>query len=98
MQEADFDPSRPVVLNPRTRDNHRDAPYTGTLIKNSDSKKVAELFNICYEISLLASYHNYIHLVENHLGERDILRQSSRQLMTMALRPIAEILTDMPAN
>jgi hypothetical protein len=32
------------------------------------------------------------------LGERDILRQSSRQLMTMAIRPIAEILTTMPAT
>ena len=34
--------------------------------------------------------------MENHYGERDILRQSSRHLMTMAIRPIAEILTDMP--
>jgi hypothetical protein len=92
--QNNFDPSRPVVLNPRTREHHRDTPISGTLIKNSDSKKVAELFNICYEISLLALSQLYSFGGES-LGERDILRQSSRQLMTMVLRPIAEILTEM---
>ena len=32
------------------------------------------------------------------LSERGILRKSSRHLMTMAIRPIAEILTDMPIS
>ena len=53
--QADFQPSRAVVLNPRTRKYHRDATesqYT-TLIENTDAKKVAELFNACYEIVLL---------------------------------------------
>ncbi len=92
-----FDPSRPVVLNPRTRKHHRDAPIEGTVITNSDSLKVAELFNMCYELSLLTLSQLFSFGGESS-GERDILRRSSRQLMTMALRPIAEILTDMPAT
>ena len=93
--QDDFDPSRPVVLNPRTRRHHRDAPIEGTFIRNSDSLKVAELFNMCYELSLLVLSQLFSYGGES-LGERDILRRSSRQLMTMALRPIAEILTEMP--
>ena len=96
-EEEGFDPSRPVVLNPRTRLIHRDASIPGTFIENDDSKKVAELFNMYYELSLLILSQLYSFGGES-LGERDILRQSSRQLMTMAIRPIAEILTTMPAT
>ena len=96
-EETDFDPSRPVVLNPRTRKFHRDAPIQGTIIEYAASKKVAELFNIYYELSLLILSQLYSFGGES-LSERGILRQSSRQLMTMAIRPIAEILTTMPAT
>jgi hypothetical protein len=96
-EEESFDPSRPVVLNPRTRIIHRNAPIQGTIIEYADSKKVAELFNMYYELSLLILSQLYSFGGES-LGERDILRQSSRQLMTMAIRPIAEILTTMPAT
>ena len=97
QSEEDFNPSRPVVLNPRTRIIHRDAPISGTFIQNDASKKVAELFNMYYELSLLILSQLYSFGGES-FGERDILRQSSRQLMTMAIRPIAEILTTMPAT
>ncbi len=50
---------------------------------------------MCYELSLLVLSQLFSYGGES-LGERDILRRSSRQLMTMALRPIAEILTEMP--
>jgi ferritin-like protein len=96
-EETDFDPSRPVVLNPRTRKIHRDAPIPGTFIEKDSSKKVAELFNMYYELSLLILSQLYSFGGES-LGERDVLRQSSRQLMTMGIRPIAEILTAMPAT
>jgi Ferritin-like len=95
--QSDFDPSRPVVLNPRTREHHRDAHMDGTFIKNELSRKVAELFNLCYETSLLMLSQLYSFGGES-LSERDILRKSSRHLMTMAIRPIAEILTDMPIS
>ena len=52
---------------------------------------------MCYELSLLMLSQLFSFGGESS-GERDILRRSSRQLMTMALRPIAEILTDMPVT
>ena len=97
QQQKDFDPSRPVVSNPRTRRYHQDAPSGGTLIQNADSKRVAEFFNISYEISLLMLTQLYFFGGET-IMERDGLRQASRQLMTTTLRPTAEILTEMPLD
>ena len=97
--QPDFDPSRLVVPNPRTRKFHRDAPMTQgtTFIENESSKSVAELFNECYEIALLMLSQLYSFGGES-AQQRDTLRQSSRQIMTSVLRPIAEILTEMPAT
>jgi Ferritin-like len=99
QRQTDFEPSRLVVPNPRTRKYHRDAPTTQgtTFIENGDAKRVAELFNACYEIVLLMLSQLYSFGGES-FQQRDALRQASRQLMTSALRPIAEILTEMPAT
>ncbi len=98
-RRPDFDPSRPVVPNPRTRKFHRDAPTTQgtTLIDNDSAKRVAELFNECYEIVLLLLSQLYSFGGEI-AQQRDTLRHSSRQFMTSVLRPMAEILTEMPAT
>jgi rubrerythrin len=98
QRHSDFDPSRLVVPNPRTRKFHRDAPATQgtTFIENESAKSVAELFNECYEIVLLMLSQLYSFGGES-AQQRDTLRQSSRQFMTSVLRPIAEILTEMPA-
>jgi hypothetical protein len=97
--QPDFDPSRLVVPNPRTQKFHRDAPTTHgtTFIENESSRSVAELFNECYEIALLMLSQLYSFGGES-AQQRDALRQSSRQIMTSVLRPIAEILTEMPAT
>ena len=99
QRQSDFDPSRLVVPNPRTRKFHRDAPTTQgtTFIENESAKSVAELFNECYEIVLLMLSQLYSFGGES-AQQRDTLRQSSRQFMTSVLRPIAEILTEMPAT
>ena len=98
QHQSDFDPSRPVVPNPRTRKFHRDAPTTQgtTFIENESAKSVAELFNECYEVVLLMLSPLYSFVGET-AQQRDTLRQSSRQFMTSVLRPIAEILTERPA-
>ena len=97
--QSDFEPSRPVVINPRTGKYHRDSQMTQgtTFIENRDTRSVAELFNACYEIALLMLSQLYSFGGES-FQQRDTLRQASRQLMTSALRPIAEILTEMPAT
>jgi rubrerythrin len=99
QRQSEFDPSRLVVPNPRTRKFHRDAPTTRgtTFIENESAKSVAELFNECYEIVLLMLSQLYSFGGES-AQQRDTLRQSSRQFMTSILRPIAEILTEMTAT
>src|SRR5437879_4370271 len=91
-----LNPARPIVLNPRTRP-HRDAHEPATLLTNVNAVRVAELFNACYETALLMLAQLYSFGGET-LGERSALRDGARQFMTMALRPIAELLTEMPAT
>jgi Ferritin-like len=93
-QRPGLKPARPVARNPRTRD-HRDAREPGTLITNASTRDVAELFNAAYAASLLMLMQYYSFGGESS-AERDVLRASIRQMMSMALRPLAEILTEMP--
>jgi hypothetical protein len=94
--QVKFEPSRPVVRNPRTR-AHRDAPEPGTLLTKKETVQVAELFNAAYKGVLLMLAQLYSFGGET-LGERSALRDGARQMMTMCLRPLAEILTEMPAT
>lgn len=91
-----FNPSRPVVPNPRTRP-HPDALAPATMITHADSVRVAELFNFCYETVLLMLAQLYCFGGET-IGERSALRNGARQMMTMTVRPLAEQLTEMPAT
>jgi hypothetical protein len=93
-QRPGLQAARPVARNPRTR-NHRDAPQPGTISTNASTRDVAELFNAAYAASLLMLMQYYSFGGESP-AERDVLRGSIRQMMSMALRPIAEILTQMP--
>lgn len=88
-------PARPVVTNPRTRP-HRDSSFPATIIENPDAKDLTELFGACYEIVLMMLLQLYSYGGET-LGERNALRAASRNMMTMVIRPISEILTEIPA-
>ena len=90
-----FEPARLVVPNPRTRP-HRDSPFPATILENPQALELTDLFNACYEIVLMMLLQLYSYEGET-LGERNALRAASRQMMTMAIRPIAAILTEMPA-
>jgi Ferritin-like len=93
--QPSFEPARPVVLNPRTRP-HRDFAFPSTLLQNQNAIRLAELSNSYYEIVLLMLLQLYSYEGET-FGERSALRAASRQMMTMAIRPLAEILTEIPA-
>jgi ferritin-like protein len=98
MPEAGFDAARPVVDNPLTV-LHMDITTPGevNLITNPDTLQVAVLFNRCYELMLVLLLYLY--------GSRGRYPQRSLEftnaiffpLMTMFVRPIAEILTQLPA-
>jgi ferritin-like protein len=90
-----FAAARPVVLNPQTR-RERDAPAGGTLIVDERTRRVAELFNGAYGTVLL--------MLEQFFGsssatpeQRAVLRASTSQMMSVAIRPLGEVLTELPA-
>jgi Ferritin-like len=91
-----FDPARPVVLNPQTR-RHRDAGEGATLIAHEVTREVAELFNDIYSTMLLMLIQYYSYGGES-TSQRRMLRDSCRRMMSAVVRPLAEVLTEMPAT
>ncbi|MGY1690638.1 ferritin-like domain-containing protein [Geodermatophilus sp. SYSU D01105] len=90
-----FAAARPVVVNPRTR-RQRDAPSGATLIGDEATRRVAELFNGAYGAVLL--------MLEQFFGttsatpeQRAVLRASTSRMMSVAIRPLGEVLTELPA-
>jgi hypothetical protein len=76
---------------------HRGATGTVTLIEHPVSLQLAELFNTIYHsmLTMLVQYYSYGG--ETKL-QREILRDSSRRIMSAIIRPIAEMLTELPAK
>ena len=90
-----FAAARPVVVNPRTR-LIRDAPTGGTLLVEERTRRVAELFNGAYGSVLLMLEHFFGSTSETP-EQRAVLRASTSQMMSVAIRPLAEVLTELPA-
>ncbi|MBD1365380.1 ferritin-like protein [Mucilaginibacter sp. ZT4R22] len=95
-KDASFEPARNVATNPRTRE-HRDAGGEGTIITHQATLKLAELFNTTYTtmLSMLIQYYSYGGETQE---QREILRDSSRRMMSAFIRPMAEVLTEMPVT
>lgn len=90
-----FAAARPVVVNPRTR-AQRDAPIGGTLLVEERTRRAAELCNGAYGTVLL--------MLEQFFGstsetpeQRAVLRAAASRMMSVAIRPLAEVLTELPA-
>jgi hypothetical protein len=94
--EAGFDPSRPVVLDPRTRP-HRDAQAGGTLITHPRTVAVAEVTNSVY-LTMLILLLQYYGFGGESPAQRAAIRATLRHLMSGILRPLAEMLTELPAT
>jgi hypothetical protein len=90
-----FAASRPVVVNPQTR-HQRDASSEGTLIVAERTRRVAELFNGAYGSVLLMLEHFF---TSSSLApeQRAVLRASTSRMMSVAIRPLGEVLTELPA-
>jgi hypothetical protein len=89
-----FPAARPVVRNPQTRDARRAG--AGTLLTAQPALQVAELFNEVYACALLVLQQFFTFGGETP-GQRDALKAAAGHLMSTGIRPIAEILTDLPA-
>lgn len=94
--DPDFAPSRAVVPNPVTRTRHRGAD-AGTLLTHPSSKAVAALFDTAYETLLIALARFYTRTTETDSEMYGLQRTAFFPLMVMVLRPLAEVLTQMPA-
>lgn len=96
LQALDFEPARNVVDNPFTR-KHRDSDEGEpvNIIQNSDTKKVSELFSSLYNTMLLMLLQYYSYNGESK-EQRLFLKQTLGQMMSGLIRPLAEILTQMP--
>jgi hypothetical protein len=90
-----FAAARPVVVNPRTRPQ-RDAPLGGTLLVDERTRRVAELFNGAYG-SVLLMLEQFFGSSSETPEQRAVLRASTSQMMSVAIRPLAEVLTELPA-
>lgn len=98
-KEADssFDPARPVVPNPATQ-KHRDAGPGFTLLQEkTPAHAVAELFNGAYKIMLLMLLQFY-DFGDETPEQRAALQAGIRQSMSAIIRPLAEVLTELPAG
>ena len=86
---------RAVVANPTVRSEPRAGQ---TPLQNDDTRQVAELFNRCYRLMLAMLHCLY---GESGLDERQLTGLANGAffpLMTMFIRPLAEVLTLLPAG
>jgi hypothetical protein len=91
-----FDPARPVVPNPLTR-QHRDSSPGATIINDPVTLEIAELFNAVYGTMMLMLMQFYAFGGES-TEQREGLRATARQMMSGVVRPLGEILTRLPAR
>jgi ferritin-like protein len=89
-----FPAARPVVRNPQTRDQPGADP--GTVLTDELSLRTAELFNSTYAVVLTLLAH-FFTLGPETAEQRNALRTTASRLMSVAVRPIAEVLTELPA-
>jgi hypothetical protein len=93
-----FDAARPVVPNPLTR-MHPDitAPREVNIITRPETREIASLFNLTYETMLLMMLFLYGSSPKTKKQRVDLMNAIFFPLMTMFIRPLSEILTQLPA-
>jgi Ferritin-like len=88
-----FEAGRAVVRNPQTRRMPGVVP--GTLLTHEPSVRVAEVFNEAYAVVLVMLAH--VFTSGEGPAQRNALKSAAGQMMSTALRPLAEVLTGLPA-
>jgi len=91
-----FEAARPVIANPVLDDGLGLEP--GTLVTNPTARAVMELFGDAYRAMLMTLTRLFAHTDETE-DDLAVLRSVAFfPLMTMAVRPLAEVLSAMPAQ
>ena len=96
LREADpaFDPVRPVVTV-NVRPSERDAGVP--LVTDALTRQVMDLFNVSYEILLLALQRFFAHTEETD-AQLTALADATVALMFRALKPLGDLVTTLPAG
>ena len=90
--------ARKVVPNPMTvMQPDVTAQDEVTLITNPDTWAVAQLSNQCYEVMLLLLLYLYSDQIKTESQTNSLMDAAFFPFMTMFVRPMAEILTELPA-
>jgi hypothetical protein len=96
-RSKNFDPARNVVTNPVTR-AHREMGEGATLIDSSVmAHSVGELFNHTYE-TMLMLLHWFFQPIGESRDQRAFIQSSARRMMSGIVRPLGELLTELPAT
>ena len=96
MRDPSFEPARPVVPNPFTP-QYPDPARTGTTVEHPLTRAVAELFNAVYATTLLMLMRFYA-FAEAGTPEHEALRATTRRIMSGVVRPLGELLTELPVG
>lgn len=97
--DPNFEPARRVISNPRTVRKHSDAPIPDNLINlitNDKTLQIAGAFNDVYEIAVLMLMQYYSFSGET-AAQRKALQEAIREIMSTTVRPLGEVLTELPA-
>lgn len=95
-EHPQFAPAKPVATNPQTF--HHSTGGVGTAITDPFTLKVAHLFNMIYETMLLMLIRMYAHTDETADELKALEEVAFFPLMTMGIRPVGEILTELPVS
>jgi hypothetical protein len=93
-----FEAARPVVRNPLTR-MHPDitAPREVNIITRPETREIANLFNLTYELMLMMMLFLYGSSKKTQSQMVALINAIFFPLMTMFIRPLSETLTQLPA-
>jgi hypothetical protein len=90
-----FAAARPVVRNPQTRE-HPGTAGPGSVLTHEVSLQAAELFNEVYAVALRVLLQFFAFGGETE-EQREALKAAAGHLMSTGIRPISEVLSDLPA-
>ena len=91
-----FQAARAIVVNPQTR-AHRESSGVGTLVTHPQARAVSELFNAVYGVMLLL-LQQYFSFGGESAQQREVVRSAAARMMSVAIRPLNEVLTELPAT
>jgi CDGSH-type Zn-finger protein/truncated hemoglobin YjbI/ferredoxin len=89
-----FDPVRPVIAA-NVRPSERDPGCA--LVTDPAAKRVMDLFNVCYEILLLAFQRFFAHTEESD-AQLAVLADATVALMIQVIKPLGDLVTTLPAG